>query len=405
MSRDFRLFWVGETVSAFGSAFTQFAIPLLVFKLTGSAIYLAATAAFFTVPHLLFGLIIGAWTDRTDRRRLMIGTDLLAAAAVASIPIAATLGALSVWWVLGVIFVAATLSICFEAAQFGAVPSLVRQADLVSANGRIQASFAAASVLGPLVAGGLLVFLPVEDLLIVDATTFVVSAAALTLIRRSFNTARPQARTTLRADIQEGLRYVLRHPVLRNISAMMALVNLVSTTAFAQLVLFAKVRYGASDSEVGLLFAAGGVGVFLMALAAGPLRRRWSFGNVALGALMASGLLTIALAFAPTLWLAMALWGLSAGLGTLFNINTGSLRQALVPNHLLGRIITIAMVLAWSANPIGALAGGVAIERTGDVQLIYAGVGVLTFLIPLYFRLFSPLGDAERYLTPGPRSA
>ena len=405
MSRDFRLFWVGETVSAFGSAFTQFAIPLLVFKLTGSAIYLAATAAFFTVPHLLFGLIIGAWTDRTDRRRLMIGTDLLAAAAVASIPIAATLGALSVWWVLGVIFVAATLSICFEAAQFGAVPSLVRQADLVSANGRIQASFAAASVLGPLVAGGLLVFLPVEDLLIVDATTFVVSAAALTLIRRSFNTARPQARTSLRADIQEGLRYVLRHPVLRNISAMMALVNLVSTTAFAQLVLFAKVRYGASDSEVGLLFAAGGVGVFLMALAAGPLRRRWSFGNVALGALMASGLLTIALAFAPTLWLAMALWGLSAGLGTLFNINTGSLRQALVPNHLLGRIITIAMVLAWSANPIGALAGGVAIERTGDVQLIYAGVGVLTFLIPLYFRLFSPLGDAERYLTPGPRSA
>ena len=335
----------------------------------------------------------------------MIGTDLLAAAAVASIPVAATLGALSVWWVLGVIFVAATLSICFEAAQFGAVPSLVRQDDLVSANGRIQASFAAASVLGPLVAGGLLVFLPVEDLLIVDATTFVVSAAALTLIRRSFNTARPQARTSLRADIQEGLRYVLRHPVLRNISAMMALVNLVSTTAFAQLVLFAKVRYGASDSEVGLLFAAGGVGVFLMALAAGPLRRRWSFGNVALGALMASGLLTIALAFAPTLWLAMALWGLSAGLGTLFNINTGSLRQALVPNHLLGRIITIAMVLAWSANPIGALAGGVAIERTGDVQLIYAGVGVLTFLIPLYFRLFSPLGHAERYLTPGPRSA
>lgn len=405
MRRDFWLFWAGETTSAFGSSFTQFAIPLLVFKLTGSAIYLAATAAFFTVPHLLFGLVIGAWTDRTDRRRLMIGTDLLSAAAVASIPVAAALGALSVWWVLGVIFVAATLAICFEAAQFGAVPSLVGQDDLVSANGRIQASFAAASVLGPLVAGALLVVLPVSDLFIVDALTFVASAATLTLIRRSFNSARPQAPTSLRADVLEGLRYVLRHPVLRNISAMMALVNLVSTTTFAQLVLFAKVRYDATDSEVGLLFAAGGVGVFVMALAAGPLRKRWTFGNVALGALMASGLLTIALAYAPTLWLAIALWGLSAGLGTLFNINTGSLRQSLVPNHLLGRIITIAMVLAWSATPVGALAGGVAIERTGDVQLIYASIGVLTFLIPLYFRLRSPLGHAERYLTPGPRSA
>jgi len=75
VSRDFWRFWVGETISAFGSSFTQFAIPLLVFKLTGSAIYLAMSAALFTVPHLLFGLLIGAWTDRTDRRRLMIVTD------------------------------------------------------------------------------------------------------------------------------------------------------------------------------------------------------------------------------------------------------------------------------------------------------------------------------------------
>jgi hypothetical protein len=82
----------------------------------------------------------------------------------------------------------------------------------------------------------------------------------------------------------------------------------------------------------------------------------------------------------------------------MFNINTGSLRQAIVPNHLLGRIITIAMVLAWSANPIGAIGGGFAVERTHDVQLVYAVIGVLTFLIPLYFRLFSPLGHAERYL-------
>ncbi|MEA2662968.1 MAG: hypothetical protein QOH08_2540, partial [Chloroflexota bacterium] len=180
--------------------------------------------------------------------------------------------------------------------------------------------------------------------------------------------------------------------------AMMALVNFVSVTAFAQLVLFAKTRYAASDAELGILFAAGGGGVFLMSLIAGPLRRRWSFGNVALGALMLSGVLIVALAFAPSFWIAVPLWGLSSGLGILFNINTGSLRQAIVPNHMLGRIITIAMVLAWSANPVGALLGGVAIERTGNVQLVYAAVGVATFLIPLYFRLFSPLGDAERHL-------
>ena len=400
MTRDFRLFWVGETISAFGSSFTQFAIPLLVFKLTGSALYLAASAALFTVPHLLFGLIIGAWTDRTDRRRLMIVTDLLHASVVASIPVAAAAGLLSVWWVMTAVFVASTLSIFFDASSFGAVPSLVEAGDLVTANGRIQASFAGATVLGPLVAGALLIALPVEQLLVVDAATFVVSAVALTLIRRPFNTPLAQRTTTIRTDVVEGLRYVLSHPVLRNISAMMALVNLVSVTAFAQLVLLAKTRYTASDSEVGLLFAAGGMGVVFFSLAAGPLRKRWTFGNVALGALMVSGLLTVALAFAPSFLAAVALWGLSAGLGTLFNINTGSLRQAIVPNHMLGRIITIAMVLAWSANPLGAMAGGVAVERSGDIQLVYAVVGVLMFLIPLYFRLFSPLGHAERYLEP-----
>ncbi|MDQ6859485.1 MAG: MFS transporter [Chloroflexota bacterium] len=395
---DFWRFWVGETVSAFGSSFTQFAIPLLVFKLTGSAIYLAASAALFTVPHLLFGLLIGAWTDRTDRRRLMIVVDGLHAAAVASVPIAAAVGVLSVWWILGAVFVSSTLGIFFDAASFGAIPSLVDQADLVSANGRIQATFAGASVLGPLVAGALLVILPVDQLLVIDAATFVVSAIALSLIRRPFNAPLTARTTTIRQDVVEGLRYVVRHPVLRNISAMMALVNLVSVTAFAQLVLLAKERYAATDPEIGLLFAAGGVGVVLFSLAAGPLRKRWTFGNVALGALMASGLLTVGLAYAPTLLVAVVLWGLSAGLGTMFNINTGSLRQAIVPNHMLGRIITIAMVLAWSANPIGAIAGGIAVDRTHDVQLVYVVIGVLMFLIPLYFRLFSPLGHAERYL-------
>ena len=399
VNRDFWRFWVGETISAFGSSFTQFAIPLLVFKLTGSAIYLAASAALFTVPHLLFGLLIGAWTDRTDRRRLMIAVDLLHGAAVASVPIAAAAGVLSVWWILAAVFVSSTLGIFFDAASFGAIPSLVEKGDLVTANGRIQATFAGASVLGPLVAGALLVVLPVDQLLVVDAATFVASAIALSLIRRPFNAPLTARSTTIRQDVVEGLRYVLRHPVLRNISAMMALVNLVSVTAFAQLVLLAKERYAATDSEIGLLFAAGGVGVVLFSLAAGPLRTRWSFGTVALGALMVSGLLTVGLAYAPTFPVAVALWGLSAGLGTMFNINTGSLRQAIVPNHMLGRIITIAMVLAWSANPIGAIAGGVAVDRTHDVQLVYAVIGVLMFLIPLYFRLFSPLGHAERYLT------
>jgi predicted MFS family arabinose efflux permease len=299
---------------------------------------------------------------------------------------------------IGVVFVSSTLGIFFQASEFGAIPSLVDKDDLVTANGRVQASFAGASVFAPLVGGALLAFVPIEWLLYGDAATFLVSAGALALIAVPFNAPITRRATSIREDIVEGLRYVLRHPVLRNISLMMAMINIVQTTTFAQIVLFAKRELGATDSQVGIIFAAGGAGVFALGLAAGPLRKRWSFGNVALGALMLSGLLGIAFAYAPSYWVGVALFGLISGLGTLFNINTGSLRQAIVPNRMLGRVISIAMVLAWSANPIGAIGGGLLIERIGDVRLVYAIIGALTFLIAVTFRVASPLGHAERYI-------
>jgi MFS family permease len=400
LSSEFWKFWVGQTISNLGTSFTLFALPLLVFKLTGSALNLAITTAASFLPYLLFGLVIGAWVDRVDRKRLMIGTDIARAAVIASIPLLASVDRLTVEWIYLVSFLSTTLSICFNSAEFAAIPSLVPRDGgeaIVTANGRIQASYSAAAVVGPLLAGALVAFISVPLLLLVDAASFLVSAVSLGIIRISFNVAEARAKTSIRQDVVEGLRYVLGHPVLRNISAMMALVNLVGTTAFAQLVLFGKDRLHATDSEIGILFAADSLGVVVLSLAAGPLRRRWRFSTVALGALMLSGLLTVVFAAVPFYWLAVPLWGVISGLGILFNINTGSLRQAIVPNHLLGRVISVAMVLAWSANPIGAVLGGLAIEWTHDVALIYAVVGVLTILIPFGFS-FTALGHAERYI-------
>jgi hypothetical protein len=330
---------------------------------------------------------------------MMIFTDIARTLIVASIPLQAFLGPLSVWWIYAVSFIHSTLTICFEAGEFAAIPSLVNQDDLVTANGRIQASYSAAGVAGPLLAGLLVAVMPLPSLLLLDAFSFLISAFSLLLIRISFNTStnEKKAPTNIFSDVVEGLRYVLSHPVLRNISAMMALVNFVGTTTYAQLVLFAKERLQANDTQVSLLFSAGSIGIVVLSLAAGLLRKRWSFSTVALGALMLEGLLTVILAFMRWYWLALLLWALMSGLGILFNINTGSLRQAIVPNQMLGRVISIASVLAWSAIPLGSFIGGLAIEETKNVVLVYAVIGVLTFLIPFTFS-FTALGHAERYL-------
>jgi MFS family permease len=397
LGRDFWLFFSGQTISNLGTSITGFALPLLVFQLTGSALNLAAVTAATFLPYLLFGLLIGAWVDRVDRRRLMIAVDVGQGLLIGSVALLAFLGTLPLWWIYAATFLNSTLAICFSAAEFAVIPSIVGGGDLVTANGRIQASYSAAHVIGPLLGGVLAQFVPVAALLLLDAASFAASTLTLALIAGSFNAGEARAPSNIRQDIVEGLRYVISHPVLRNISIMMALINFVSSSSGAQLVLFAERRFGASNFEVGLLFAAGSLGVTLLALLAGPLRKRFSFSAVALGALMADGLLLLAFALTPFYWMALPLWALSNGCGILFNINTGTLRQTIVPSHMLGRVITIAGVLAWSAIPLGTLAGGFVIEYTGDVVLVYAVMGLLTTLIALCFSL-TALGRAERYL-------
>jgi MFS family permease len=193
------------------------------------------------------------------------------------------------------------------------------------------------------------------------------------------------------------LKYVLKNPILRNISIMMALVNFFGTTIGAQSVLFAESHLHATDSQLGFLNASASLGVILLSLLAGSLRKRWSFSRVALGALMCTGIITILLSITPSYWLALPLWALMSGVGTLFNINTGSLRQAIAPNHMLGRVKSIASVLAWSAIPLGSLLGGYAIEATGSVVLVFFVIGVIRIIIPVIFS-FTPLGHAEDYL-------
>jgi MFS family permease len=400
VSSDFWKFWAGQTISNFGSSFTQWAVPLLVFDLTHSAFNLGVATAATFLPYLLLGLPLGAWMDRVDRKRAMIALDSLNTIVILSIPLVATFGDLNVWLIYAVTFIQSTIFIAFSAGEFAAIPSLVSKDDLVTANGRIQASYSAAQVAGPVLAGALLSVLPLTWVLAFDAGSFAISALSLSLVRGSFNVAEdePKERTSILHDVREGLRYVLSHPVLRNISFMMALINFVGASTYAQLVLFASERLDASKREIGLLFAAGSAGVVVTGLLAGRLRKRFSFTALAMTSLMLMGGCTIVFAGMTAYWAALPLWAAAGGLGILFNINTGSLRQAIVPNHLLSRVLSIAAVLAWSAIPAGALVGGWVVSATGNVALVYGIIGILTICIAAFFRFFTALGDAQRYV-------
>jgi MFS family permease len=396
-SGDFTKFWLGQVCSNLGSSFTIFALPLLVFRLTDSAMDLAIAGAVSALPGVLFGLLIGAWVDRTDRKRLMIRVDLLRAAAVASIAALDGLGLLAVGWIYAVGFISAALSTCFAAAQATAVVGLVAPDELVAANGRIQASYSAVGILGPLLAGALAAVLALPALLLLDALTFVISALSLGWIRASFNRPSPPVPTRIGAAIREGLAYLFRHPVLRALAIYGLLLNFVAATLGAQLVFFAKDQLHAADVQLGLLFGAQSAGALGLALLAGSIRKHVRWSRAILGATIAHGLLTVCLAFSPFFWLAAVCLAGMAGLIALMSINVLSVRQAIVPNHLLGRVSSSLGVMIGCAMPLGTLAGGIAIERTGSVQGVFAAIGGSICLIGIAFA-FSPLRSAERYL-------
>jgi MFS family permease len=396
---DFWKFWTGQTISTLGSSFTSFAFPLLVYTLTGSSLDLALMVVATVLPYLLFGLVIGAWVDRVNRKRVMVVTDLARALVIVSIPLASIQGLLSVWLMYVVVFLHSTLTICFDAANFAAVPSLVPQEDLVTANGRVQAGYSVANVGGPLLGGLLIIVAPLPTLLLIDAVSFLVSAGSLVLITTSFTVApdRRRAPTSLRQDIAEGLRYVLKHPILSWITLLLLLVNFILPTSSAQLVLFAKQWFAASDTQVGLLYAGGSLGTVVFSLVAGRFRKRWPFGTIALGALMMEGVFIALTAVTHWYWVLLLLWALHGGADVLFLITTYSLTQIAVPNQLLGRVITVIRVSTWSTASLGALLGGLVIERTHNVGMVYAGIGLLIFGITLTFFL-TPLGHIERNL-------
>lgn len=404
LGRDFWLYFSGQSVSQLGTSFTTFALPLLVFKLTHSATNLAITTAATFLPYLLFGLLLGAVVDRVDRRRMMLHTDVARAIVMAVLPVLSLLGLLALWQIYAVTFVQSTLSILFTCGEFAAIPALVGDDELVTANARIQATNNVGPILGPTLAGALVAVVAVPQLLFFDSGSFLVSAAALVAIRRSFNAGLTPAPVTsagslvrsLLADARDGLVYVWRNPLLRSISIMMGLINFVYSSASAQLVLFAGRALHASSSETGFLFASGAAGIVVVSLLAGPIRRRLSFAVTALGALIVSGLALTAMAVVRSYPAALVLWAASSGFGLLLNINTGALRQAIVPPRLFGRVVSVAQVLAWSAIPLGSIAGAAAINAS-SVTTVYALIGILIAVIAVAFTM-GPVGKGDRYL-------
>ncbi|MBP2475373.1 MFS family permease [Crossiella equi] len=382
---DFRRYLCARVVSVAGSLVTVVALPVLVYRLTGSAAWTAAVAAAEALPYLLFGLLAGALADRVDRRRLMIAVDLVNALVIASVPLLWLLEALTPWQVVAVAFVSQSLFVLFDSANFGALPALVGKERITSAYATVFGATTVVEMLVPPLATLAVTVVSPAPMLAVDALTYAVSALLLRAITRPLSepdrAGRPRSLGDIRADVRAGLGFLWRQPTVRTLTLVGATHSAAGGAWVAMVVPWADRSLGVTpsgDARLAVLMSCWAVGALIASKLTPVLTRRLGAARLALRALPTSLLCGLAVVFS-SYWLFGALAAVAWGAAyTTVVINSITYRQQVTPPELQGRVNTTARMLSWGVgNPLGAALAGTVAVAVSPAAGLAASVAVL----------------------------
>jgi MFS family permease len=396
IERNFGLLWTAQTISGVGSAVTVVAFPLAAIAvLHASAFQVGALTAASWVAWL-GAPPVGAWVDRVRRRPLLILADLGRAGLLASVPVAWAMHALTLAQLLAVAVLVGLLTVVYEVADLAFLPAVVPRERLVAANGALRASLNGSSMVGPGLAGLLVQLFGAPLTLLADVASFVGSAGCVLAVRIPEPAVARDTRR-LRAEIAEGLRYVVRHPLPRTVAVASATSNLLFGGYDAVIFVFLVRQVGLPAGLVGLLLTANASGGLFGSVVAGPLARRFGDGPMIRLAVLVipAGALLIPLTgkgFEIT-WYLVGAALVNVGLAG-YTIYSMSAVQSAAPAAMLGRVTASIRLVGRGAIPIGALAGGAlagALSPRATLTLIAA----LLVLVPVWIRM-SPFGRARR---------
>jgi len=376
--------WTSAGLSSLADGVVKIALPLVAIRFTRSPVLIAGLAFAVTLPWLLFALQAGALADRLDRRRAMLGANCARASLLVMVVVAVALGAGSIWALYVVALSIGVAETIYDTSAQSIMPQVVGRDQLPRANGRLYAAeLAANEFIGPPLAG----FLTAAGAIVAFAAPaglWVIAIGALLFVRGDFKVKRT-GRSTIRADIAEGLRFLWRNRLLRTLAVMVGLFNVATSATSAILVLFAvgpTSAMGLSAQLFGVLLAATAAGSVLGSFAA-ELAIRLVGRARALVVSLLSGALFVGV---PALTANPVIIGVAffiGGLGIVFwNVVTVSFRQRITPDRLLGRVNSCYRLVAWGTMPLGAAAGGLLAQALG-LRAVFALMAALTLALCL----------------------
>ena len=393
---DFRKLWGSLTVTHFGGQITFLALPLTAaLLLNASAFEVGVLTALEALPYPLFGLFAGVIVDRARKLPVIIAADLGRGLALLAVPLCAWMGVLSMPVLYTVGFLVGLFSVIGWPAYQVFMTERVGRENLVEANAKIGVADSTAQLVGPGLAGALIQWLTAPFAILLDACSFFLSAWMLRGIPPRESDAPKGVPRSVKAEIREGLLAIWQNTTLRALVWAIGTWQVFRHAFIAIVVLFCTRELGFSAGHVGLLFMTAGLGSLAAAAVTARLNARFGMGPTMLAGITGTGVAWLAMGSATgPLWMASVIFGLGLFLldlaAMVFFINYLSLRQAVTPDRLLGRVTATMICLTVATAPLGGLAGGWIAEHYGlRAAMIFAGVGALllgpivTWLSPL----------------------
>lgn len=377
-NRDFSLLLTGQLVSYVGTQAQNFALPLVVLALTGSAGQAGVVLGLQTAAFLLFGLVAGALADRVDRRRLMIGCDAGRAAVTGAVAVALATGHLLAPELYPAAALLGVLTTAFDTASTAALPAVVGAAELPAALGASQSASNTVRMAGATL-GGALYALGRAVPFAVNALSFVVSAVLLRLLRTRFRPVRTGPRSSPLADIRDGIGWLWRQPVLRVLAVAGAADNLRYGAGYLVIVVLAR-RLGASAVQIGLIFTGAAIGATLGSLLAARAVRRFRLGHIVIAMTWVTAVSFPLYAVAPTPLLLGAVAAAESVIGPISAVAITAYRLRLAPDELRGRVTSATTTLTTGAQSVGTMLGGTLIAALGAVPVVAVCTGWLLVL-------------------------
>ncbi|MCE3245250.1 MAG: putative MFS-type transporter YfiS [Arthrobacter sp.] len=364
LDRNFTTFWAGQAMSQLGAQLGQLAFPVLaVSMLHASEFEVGVLNAAGLAAFLIVGLPAGAWVDRWLKRPTMIQADLTRMAAMAVVPLLWWGGLLEIWHLYVIAAVVGTATVFFDVSYQSYVPVLVAPGQVNQANSKLEATAQIARIGGPAAGGLLLAVVTAPMLFIGEAIGYFLSAIFLARTRDREVAAPLEDRRPLRAEIKEGLGFVIRHPLISRIAACTAAMNFCGMMIFTMMPVLVLRTLDLGPQGMGLVMAVGAAGGLLGAVAAPKLAARVGEGTVIPLCAVASSVFLVPLPVAamvaePTASLVLVLVSeFCFGFVVLvYNIMQLSMRQRVCPPRLLGRMNASIRFVVWGVMPLAALA-------------------------------------------------